>query len=409
MVLSSTTFLILLKLPFNILLVALQTWFLGGKYRKYSHQIWEHIKLYLYHSILGVPPTDNSRIAPSNSILINQVVGRKNSIITSQLPGYGERYDKNSIWLVKQQSIKPTDPILIYLHGGGFFVQTSPTQIETLISIYQLSNANVKGKLSVLLLDYTLAANGVTVPHQLYQLHETYSKLVSEGFNNFITIGDSAGGHLSLTHLQLLKQKNFSVFPKLTILISPWVKLLPGEEQYVPGKSYYDNKGKDLIEYVGFSQSGLVQAITGNKDLNNLLVSPGNKTPHDRKDWEQIPTLNDPGHSVFVLAGEDEVFRDDILEWAEYALGVPLYSDYKYGDSNNKYDKEIHEYVSHDNTKAHVRVYVEPWGVHIPILLLENDIIGTLKKNPTLEAKDIDSDKYFGISRVVSFLNDTIE
>lgn len=407
--LSLRAILVLLKLPFHILLTALKTWFFGGKYRKYANHILHNIRLLICHTVLRLPTKDCSYIAISNATLIKRIIGRKDKFITSTLPGYGERYDKNSYWLVKHETIAKTDPILIYLHGGGYFIQTSPSQLEGLLSIYKLTNENVQSKLNILFLDYDLASQGFTLPHQLYQFHETYTRLVNEGYSNFIVMGDSAGAHLAITHLQLLKQKKFSVFPKKAILISPWVKLLPDVTQFTPGNSYFDNHQKDIIEYLGFSNRGLIKNIVGNQDLNNLLISPGNKVPHDRRDWLDIPTLNDPGYDLFILAGEDEVFRDDILHWCDYALGIPLYNQYKYGQSNNKFDKAQHEYIRNDKTKNHVRLFVEPWGVHDAMLLLENEVINDFKQNKNLQVKDIDQEMYFGISHVCKFLNETIE
>ena len=43
-----------------------------------------------------------------------------------------------------------------------------------------------------------------------------------------------------------------------------------------------------------------------------------------QKDWDDISTYKQPGHSVFVLAGEHETFRDDILEWSKCVLDYPI-------------------------------------------------------------------------------------
>ena len=79
-----------------------------------------------------------------------------------------------------------------------------------------------------------------------------------------------------------------------------------------------------MTQYDTLSGSEVYQHILGTETkLNSLTVSPGN-CPYDSKDWQDIPTYNQPGHSVFVLAGEHETFRDDILEWSKYALNYPL-------------------------------------------------------------------------------------
>lgn len=407
--LSLRAILILLKLPFNILLTALKTWFFGGKYRKYTNNILHHIRLLVCYTVLSLPTRDCSYIAISNSTLIRKIIGRKDKFVTSTIPGYGERYDKNSLWIAKHKNTKKTDPVLIFLHGGGYFIQTAPSQVEGIVSIYKLITPELQSKLNILFLDYDLASQGFMVPHQLHQYHETYLKLVGEGYTNIIVMGDSAGGHLAVTHMQYLKQKNFPVFPNKAILISPWVKLVPDKSQFSPGNSFWDNNKKDIIDFKNFADVNLISNIIGDADMNDLLISPGNKLPHDRNDWTGIPTFNDPGHDLFILAGEDEVIRDDILHWCYYALGIPLYNQYKYGQSNNKFDKSKHEYIRNEEGKAHVRLYVEPWGVHDTMLLLENEVINEFKKNKNLQVKDIDHEEYFGISRVCNFLNETVK
>jgi acetyl esterase/lipase len=217
-------------------------------------------------------------------------------------------------------------------------------------------------------------------------------------------MGDSAGGNLAITHLQFLKQEGYTVFPKKTILISPWVKLHIPKSDLVPGYSYYDNDEKDIIQY---KLGEKVDSVVGDSDIESLLISPGNKTPQDPNDWKGIPSLNDPGHEVLLLIGEDEVFRDDILEWSKYALGVS-FKDTVFGSSNNNFDESKHQYIRNDKTKARLNVYIEPWGVHDACLLVENNILRTIKQNPNLTIDDVDTNKYFGISRIVKFLNESL-
>jgi acetyl esterase/lipase len=394
----------LLSLPSRALITAFKTLIFGGQFRKYPRNVLVNVLLSMIKTLLQLPIKDCYYISYSNNFLLNRIVHLANKPITSKLPGYGTKNDANSLWLVKQPAIKKSDPILIYLHGGGYFLQTAPSQIESLIAIYKLTTPEIQSKLSMILLDYGLASAGHTVPHPLHQLHATYSRLVDQGFTNFVYVGDSAGGHLAITHLQYLKQVKYKVFPKQVVLISPWVKLSVPTSDLVPGYSYHDNDKRDIIQY---KLGANVKYIVGNSDMNSLLISPGNKTPQDPNDWKGIPTLNDPGYGVFVLAGEDEVFRDDVLEWSKNALGVS-FKDTVLGTSNNEFNESKHQYIRNDESSTKLNVYIEPWGVHDACLLVENRLLRTIKRNPQLTIKDVDSNKYFGISRIVKFLNESL-
>ena len=65
---------------------------------------------------------------------------------------------------------------------------------------------------------------------------------------------------------------------------------------------------------------------------------------------------------MFVLAGEHESFRDDILEWSKYALDYPIPPNL--GNSDGVYNPKIHKYIRNNKDSAHVDVNIEPLGVH---------------------------------------------
>lgn len=300
---------------------------------------------------------------------------------------------------------------MIYLHGGGYFIQTNPAQIESMIAMYKLVDPEKRKRLSVMLLDYKLVSHGHSMPTQIQQLHETYQDLVSNGNTNILLIGDSAGGNLALGYLQLLKNSNLAVkvFPKKVILVSPWVKLEIFDHTLVPGNSFYDNEARDMISYK-FLDNKRLKHIVGEVDQNCLQANPSSEVT-ESENWNDIPTVNDPGYDVFIILGEDESFRDDILAWSESVLGVPLGSQYKYGHSNKEYGLQGYEYIKNDPKLCHVRVYVEPWGIHDSCFFFENHLILKVKKHSkdsNLTVHDLDNKEFYGITRIVKFLNDTL-
>ena len=95
------------------------------------------------------------------------------------------KFDKQSFGSLKPNR-KPDDPVLIYLHGGGYFLGLVPQQIESLVTTYHLLDPAKRENLSILVLDYNLTCQGYPIPHQLSQLVETYTSLVKEGGKTFI-------------------------------------------------------------------------------------------------------------------------------------------------------------------------------------------------------------------------------
>ena len=415
---SLSGLLTLLGIPIRALILAVKYFTVGLPHRKYSNSLKQCLRLLVFRTAVSLSVFDAYYISfMSNNFVINKIVPLFHKSITSKLPGYGTRYDKNSFWLIKQPNRKPDDPVLIYLHGGGYFLQTQPEQIESVLSMYKLIKPDKQARLSILLLDYKLASYGYPFPAQMNQLHETYLNLVTnEGNTNIILMGDSAGGNLSLGYLQFLKKAHLEniVYPSKLVMISPWVKLKPTPDIMVPGNSFYDNNDRDMIAYSQFSEMNKMLHITDGNDLNSLQVCPGVK-PTQEENWDHIPTLKDPNYDVLVLAGEDESLRDSILDWCQYAFDVPFNTQYKYGNSNNQFDKEGYEYIrKNDLELCHLRLYIEPWGIHDSCLFFENHLILKIKKqesDPTkssLDVNHIDDKEFYGITRIVQFLNDTL-
>lgn len=406
----------LLRLPIDIIITILRYYLLGGvRSRRYRNSLINSIKLRVFRTSLNTGIMDSKYLGPySNSFLIRRIVPLFASLLVKGVPGYGEKYDDNSIWLAKLPNRKPGDPVIIYSHGGGYFIQTMPSQIVSLMSLYHLLDDEKRQKTSILFLDYKLVSHGYSFPTQLNQLHDTYSKLVSQDRNNIILMGDSAGGHLSVAYTQFLKTLDQTVvYPKQLVLVSPWVKLNPLPGDMVQGKSWFDNQHYDLIHHSTFARFLDLCLIVGSEDLHSLVSSPGGKVPKLRSDWSDIPTYSDPDYSVFIVLGEDESFRDDILEWAKYSVDLPWYLKVKYGDLHKFLEKEHYEFERKNVAdQANLTVFVEPLGVHDAFFFFEDSASSQISKNIKAAKqtilKDLDQKEYFTMVRLTRFLNETL-
>lgn len=406
----------LLRLPIDIIITILRYYVFGGvRSRRYRNNLINSIKLRVFRTSLSTGVMDSKWLAPySNSFLIRRIVPLMANLLVKDVPGYGEKFDENSLWLAKQPDRKPGDPVMIFMHGGGYFIQTMPSQIKSLMALYHLLDAEKRLRTSILFLDYKLVSHGYSFPTQLNQLDATYSKLVAEKCDNIILMGDSAGGHLSVAYTQYLKTKTYPVvYPKQLILVSPWVKLNPLPADMVEGKSWIDNQHYDMIHHSSFSKFLDLCLIVGKEDLHSLVSSPGGKVPKLRSDWSDIPTYSSPDYSIFLVVGEDESFRDDILEWAKYSLDLPWFQTVKYGDLHKFLEKEHYEFERRDVAGgSNLTVFVEPWGVHDAFFFFEDSVAGTISKNvkagKKTTLKDLDAKEYFTTVRLVRYLNETL-
>lgn len=150
---------------------------------------------------------------------------------------------------------------LIFLHGGAYIVEATVFHqrfMETLADEYGLS---------ITFIDYPKA------PEYTYRTtHEVVLKAYLEIVQNypgneFYLVGDSAGGGLAFSFLQVLRDKRITPFPKKTVLISPWLDLSMSNEL----SREYESKDH-LLPTKGLIYAG--KRYSGGEDLRNPLLSP---------------------------------------------------------------------------------------------------------------------------------------
>ncbi|KAI5957718.1 hypothetical protein KGF57_002984 [Candida theae] len=399
---------IILGLPIRLLWTAIKYPFDGGAKGKYHNSLAKALKLAICKFAISLSVEDSSVLAlVKTNFVINTIVKTLYPSLT-KLNNYGKRYDEQSIWLVEADNRTKSDPIIIFCHGGGFFLETQPQHIESLLSMYYLLEEVKRERTSILVLEYGLACHGHLIGTQVHELAATYSKLALEGNDNFVLMGDSCGGNLAIVFLQLLKQEQKMPqlpWPKSLVLICPWIKIVPDKDQLTPGHSYHDNLKYDMVSENFMLDPKRQVALFGNKDYADLFISPGN-VPYKASDWSDIPTLHNKGYSTFVITGEHEVFRDDALEWARYALGSPLQPPSQ--DSGGGFKPFVHEFETSGSDGAYIDVVVEPWGIHESAIFFEHNAAGLVKSHPQVQLKDLDPVEYFGIVRITEFLNRTL-
>lgn len=385
----------------------------GLKTRQGKGKLLNALKLALYRSSLDLGPKNSKYINLwSNKTLVHKVMPLMYKNLIVDLPGYGEQFDAQSMWLVKLETQTPQSSVIVFLHGGGYFLQTQPMQLAMMCTLYKLVSKAARANINILFLDYKLVSEGkYPLPYQVNQLYESYANLVNAGYENITLLGDSAGGNMAICFSQYLymlynnlpdpsmrpvTKISKQIYPSQLILISPWVRILPEiSDIYTPGNSWHDNEQHDLITH---HLGDHIRDIISTAKLENLLVSPGNvKTVP--ADWLRIPVFSDPKLKIFVLFGEDESFRDDIITWCNTALGVPL-EHFRSEPCELKYALSLKEEKPH----CQIEVHMEPYGLHDAFFFFEDVAAVELKRK-----KSLDISKYYGLSRIVDFINSSYE
>ncbi|MEO3856050.1 alpha/beta hydrolase [Acrocarpospora sp. B8E8] len=173
--------------------------------------------------------------------------------------------------------------VVLYLHGGGYFV-CSPVTHRPIT--WRLST--VTGR-PVLALDYRQGPVN-TLADSLADSVAAYTGLLDRGFKpeNIVLAGDSAGGHLTLATLLAIRDRDLPA-PSAGICLSPWTDLSDVQRSA--------NRWADPMLSAG-RMDWLARQWTAGLDSTDPLVSPV------FGDYTDIPPL-------MIVTGSTEVLRDE--------------------------------------------------------------------------------------------------
>jgi acetyl esterase/lipase len=197
-------------------------------------------------------------------------------------------------WVIPKNSL--SDPVLLYLHGGGFVFGLTPPHLQ--MGAYLAQNMGMR----ILMVDYRLAPD-YPFPAALDDCVSAYRWLLKQGIQaqNIVVAGDSAGGNLTVTMLMKLRDSGHSL-PAAAACLSPVTDLTtkgktrPGfKDPLLPPKA------------VKFYR----QSYVGHHDPHDPLISPV------FGDLRGLPPL-------LVHAGEDEILRADAVQITDLARSAEV-------------------------------------------------------------------------------------
>lgn len=206
---------------------------------------------------------------------------------------------------------KPSDPVVLFLHGGGHVLPMINIQAEILTQLYL--RIAPEYRLSVAWLDYTLSSDS-PLPTQISEAVASYNALKKTS-KNLILLGDSAGGELCINLLRHIHRPlpgvrplvGRKVKPTSTLLISPWVEHGVDPRKLSPDSSYQKYQYKDTVTVEALNNmSNVAFDLYKDPELNGLYQ---NLNIDSTIDWDAVLP---PPNKVLVTYGEVEILRDSI-------------------------------------------------------------------------------------------------
>jgi acetyl esterase/lipase len=183
-------------------------------------------------------------------------------------------------------------PLLLYLHGGGYFACSAKTHRGITVSFAQQG-------MRVYAPNYRLAPEN-PFPAAVEDAVAVYRGLLAEGYepHNMVVSGESAGGGLTLSLLLTLRAKGIPL-PAGAAIFSPWTDLA------ATGESIMKNSERCAM-FVGANIAPSARLYLGNTDPRDPIASPL------YADLTGLPPL-------LIHVGADEVLLDDSTRLAERA------------------------------------------------------------------------------------------
>ncbi|GAV48913.1 hypothetical protein ZYGR_0N03180 [Zygosaccharomyces rouxii] len=240
------------------------------------------------------------------------------ALVTKSFGAHFEKgVDVEMRWFVKSNTFDAKkDPVIYYIHGGGFRLKEIDSVIVFLGHIHE-----AYPEAAIVLVDYTLtsAAKNAVFPQQLLECVAGYDWLTAEsGCQNVSLIGDSSGGNLALALLELL-QLSARPAPKRAAVISPWVNPSLHDEGFAKHEIIDYLPADKLFEWGDYYTPG--PEYIKNPFLN---IEHNFETPVWKNLLEQTELL--------VTYGAEEMFHDQVKRFVEK---LKLANPAKFSAENN--------------------------------------------------------------------------
>jgi epsilon-lactone hydrolase len=174
---------------------------------------------------------------------------------------------------------------IIFLHGGAYIFDISPSHWKLASKI--VDNCSCR----ITVVDYPLAPE-FNYKHTFNMVQNTYDYLKREySKDNFILMGDSAGGGLALAFMQKIIEEQYQKIPIKCILLSPWLDLTMSNTEIEKQENTDHVLSMGLLKYAA-------KKYSNEDNMEHYLLSPINGT------FKNIP-------KTIIFYGTEELYNAD--------------------------------------------------------------------------------------------------
>ncbi|KAH7234255.1 Alpha/Beta hydrolase protein [Fusarium solani] len=220
------------------------------------------------------------------------------------------------LWIGDRKSARK---FVLFFHGGGYTMPLTSGHLEWCWEAYITGGPGQDADVAVAVLQYTLVPHG-RQPTQLHEAAVALSYLWQIGVRpgDLLIGGDSAGAHLTIQLLRHLIEPHPKVPPVNleghlagVFLVSP---LVSAKQSF---RSFTENDCIDMLSPRA-SANVLAELLRGSPsggsesdNINQVFATPLDV------DMTWLSSLHAITKSIYLTAGEQEIFRDQIVAFAE--------------------------------------------------------------------------------------------
>ena len=263
----------------------------------------------------------------------------KEAAVDEKATAFGVTYKESEIGGIPVIEVTPsklacTDKIAVYVHGGGYVLNSAKAVIESAM-VFAAGTG-----LRVIAVDYTLA------PQSKWQettdeVISVFKALAKQGFmaDDIVLCGDSAGGGLALG--ATLKMRDFGMeMPAALVLWSPWADISETGDTYVtlrnaePYYTYQHVLGPSALAYADAKdhKHPYVSAVYGDfkQGFPPTLIQGGTKELFLSNFVRLYQALDQAGRTVKldIYEGMPHVFVPSLPETAESQAAIVKVRDW---------------------------------------------------------------------------------
>ena len=223
--------------------------------------------------------------------------------VKARVPGYmkdeynisEEEVENRPVYTITPKNGVTNDLVIMYVHGGSYVGDLEKEHWKTCSDIINQLGC------TIIVPDYPLTPK-YNYKDTINMMEALYKQLIENiDPSNFVVMGDSAGGGLSLALLEKVGEENIQM-PNQTILISPWLDVRMNNPEIEEVEPNDPELNKSALKIAG-------ENYAGKDGIDSYLVNP-------------IDGPLDKLKNVSIFTGTNDILNPDVKILEERAKSV---------------------------------------------------------------------------------------